>query len=175
MSDFWGAEKNCYLVSFFCFYRKYLKKVEGLAKRSCTFIVNYWRSKCFVFCVTTDVYLVQDLWHQILAWHCLYTALVEFPRLSKIDRFAHTERDRKTEFLSLSLRSFTASPLCSSFTITQIIMFFVWFLNVSFLTFLRPATSAGGGSAWSWRPSIVRTRAWSAWPQSPTSWTGDYW
>ncbi len=34
----------------------------------------------------------------------LNTAWVEFPRPNKIDRFVHTDSDRKTEFLSLSLQ-----------------------------------------------------------------------
>ncbi len=62
------------------------------------------RSSCFVFCVTTDVYFVQDLWGQILAWHCLYTAWVEFPHMKKIDGLYIHEGDRKTKWLSISIQ-----------------------------------------------------------------------
>ncbi len=64
---------------------------------------NQW-SLNIRFCVTTDVYFVQDLGPQILAWRRLYTAWAEFPRPNKIDRFVHNDGDRKSELLSLSLR-----------------------------------------------------------------------
>ncbi len=38
------------------------------------------------------------------AWPHLDTALVEIPCPSETDRFAHTDRDRETELLNLSLR-----------------------------------------------------------------------
>ncbi len=56
------------------------------------------------FCVTIDVYFVQDLGCQILALRRLYIAWVEFPRLTKIDRFKHNDGDRKSKLLSLLLR-----------------------------------------------------------------------
>jgi hypothetical protein len=39
-----------------------------------------------------------------LAWRRLHTSSVEYLRPSKIDRFVHTDGDRETEFLSLSLQ-----------------------------------------------------------------------
>ncbi len=39
-----------------------------------------------------------------LAWHHLYTASVELPCPNRINRFVHTDGDRKTELLNLSLR-----------------------------------------------------------------------
>jgi len=56
------------------------------------------------FCVTTGVYLVLKIWSQVGSLASVYTASVEFPRPSKIERFVHNEEDRKTELLSLSLR-----------------------------------------------------------------------
>jgi len=57
-----------------------------------------------VLCNNWYVYFVQDLECQILAWHRLYTAWVNFPSPNKIDRFVHNDGDRKCELLSLSLR-----------------------------------------------------------------------
>jgi len=62
------------------------------------------------FCVTTDVYFVQDLGRQILAWCRLYTAWVEFTRPNKIDCFIHNDGDRKSKLLSLSLRQKEEQP-----------------------------------------------------------------
>jgi len=64
-------------------------------------LVESWHLR---FCVTTDVYFVQDLGRQILAWRRLYTAWVEFPYPTRIDRFIQNDGDRKSELLSLSLQ-----------------------------------------------------------------------
>jgi len=67
------------------------------------------------FCVTTDVYFVQDLGRQILAWHCLYTTWVEFPCPNKIDCFVHNDGDRTSKLLSLSLRYFVRIVILINF------------------------------------------------------------
>jgi len=39
-----------------------------------------------------------------LVWRCLYREKVEFLHPNKTDRFVHTDRDRETELLNLSLQ-----------------------------------------------------------------------
>jgi len=83
-------------------WKTYFPSVSLLRFDAC--IVNSWRSGCFVFCVTTDLYLFQESWRQSLLGVLLNTAWVEFPRPDTVNCFVHTDRDRKTKFLSLSLQ-----------------------------------------------------------------------
>jgi len=57
---------------------------------------------CNNWCLFGSSSLMPDL--SLALGVILYTALVEFPYPNKIDCFVHTDRDRKTELLSLSLR-----------------------------------------------------------------------
>jgi len=60
-------------------------------------------SERLYFCVTTDVYFVRYIWHQI-AWRCfLHSFSKAFPRRGKIDCLTIHKGDRETDWLSLSL------------------------------------------------------------------------
>jgi len=59
-----------------------------------------------ILCNNWPLFVPRELMSNITLLH-LYTASVEFPCPDKIDHFEHTNRDRKTELLNLSLQEFS--------------------------------------------------------------------
>jgi hypothetical protein len=65
-------------------------------------IVNSWRSKQFVFCVTTDLYLFQERWCQTLFGVLLHSVHRVLPRPIRIDHlYIMTETERLSYWIYL--------------------------------------------------------------------------